>query len=458
MPNPRRFSAADFLLLALVLATAGAARAWYLSACCAQGTSDGPFRVQDDWYAERDQLVANLKERGEFMARAPLAAADEKTAHTSFVYPWLLAALARPAGDLSATYQRVRWGQAALGALAAALYFLFARRAFRNRVAALLAGLFCALHPYWVVNVADISDGVLASFLLALCLFFGVRGGQRGGALTSLTYGLGLAALASVRPALLPFAFVAALWFLWRCQRLPTGWMYAVLGFLGFVLGLVPWVTRNFETFRDVTPIVDSAFLHLWAGNNPRATGGPQTEDDMRRALDDANPGRADELKRMSQPERYRALAREAWDEVRRFPGTTARRRLRAAVAFFVGDQWLTDGRLVAEYPPALSGSPEWVERAAPALFAGSLLFMLVLGTIGWRWSYAWRTEAMPSSLAPFWVLLPYLLAHAEALHGPRLPLDGLLLSYAALSLVALVGPAARLGAWREETERKIYV
>lgn len=458
MPGPRRFSAADLLLLVLVVAAAGAARGWYLSACCANATTEGPFRVQDDWHAERDELVANLRDRGEFTARAPLAAGDEKTAHTSFVYPWLLSAVDRAASDLAISYQRVRWGQAALGALAAGLYFLFARRAFRSGAVALLAGLFCALHPYWVVNVAEISDGVLASFLLALCLFLGVRAGQRGGALTSLLYGLGLAALASVRPALLPFAFVAALWFLWRCQRLASGWMYAVLGFLGFVMGLTPWLTRNFETFRDVTPIVDSAFLHLWEGNNPRATGGPQTEEDMRRALDDIKPGRADELTRMSQPERYRSLAHDVADEVSRMPGTTCQRRLRAAVGFFVGDQWLTDSRLVGEYPPLLAESPEWIERAAPALFAGSLLFMLVAGAVGWRWSYAWRLDAMPSSLAPFWVLLPYLLTHSEALQGPRLPLDGVLLCYAALTLVALVSPTARQGTWREEPDRKIYV
>ena len=30
-----------------------------------------------------------------------------------------------------------------------------------------LAGLFCAFHPFWVVNVAELNDGVLTSFLLS---------------------------------------------------------------------------------------------------------------------------------------------------------------------------------------------------------------------------------------------------------------------------------------------------
>ena len=35
---------------------------------------------------------------------------------------------------------------------------------------------------------------------------------------------------------------------------------------------------------------------------------------------------------------------------------------------------------------------------------------------LGWRWSYGWRSEAMPSSLAVVWISLPYLLSHAANL------------------------------------------
>ena len=39
---------------------------------------------------------------------------------------------------------------------------------------------------------------------------------------------------------------------------------------------------------------------------------------------------------------------------------------------------------------------------------------------------------------ALMWVPLPYLLSHAEALSGPRLPLDGVLLCYSAFVLACL--------------------
>jgi hypothetical protein len=55
-----------------------------------------------------------------------------------------------------------------------------------------------------------------------------------------------------------------------------------------------------------------------------------------------------------------------------------------------------------------------------------------------WRWTLPWRVQAMPSSLALFCIPLPYMLGHAEWLHGPRLPMDGILLTCAAFVLACL--------------------
>ena len=50
--------------------------------------------------------------------------------------------------------------------------------------------------------------------------------------------------------------------------------------------------------------------------------------------------------------------------------------------------------------------------------------------------------KSFASSLALVWIPLPYLLGHAESLSGPRLPLDGILLTYTALTLACLFVPA----------------
>jgi hypothetical protein len=429
------FRLADLVLLLLTLALALAARVGYLVQYADHAATPGPLQVQEET-SEQAALIANIKAYRWFGCVAPLAADEERTAHVAPGYPWLLGELARLLPETVRMEAVVRWVQAALGAVTAVLYFLFALRAFGSRVVAWLTGILCALHPFWIVDTAAISDGVLATFLLAACIFLGARGGAAGGALTSLLLGLALAGLALVRAALFPFAVVALLWFLLRCRRLANGWLAAILAFLGFVTGLAPWTLRNFEAFQDVFPIVDSMYFHLWSGNNPRATGGPLDKSVLTQAL----PRSADELAGMSQPDRYRELARPVVEELQHDPQAALERRLWAGLCFFFGEDWLTQRKLARAIGYQDNG--ETLVRDSgplPLLLVASLLGLLLLGALGWRLTYGWRQTSMPAALAVCWVPLPYILSHGEALSGPRLPLDGVFLCYAAFTLACLV-------------------
>jgi 4-amino-4-deoxy-L-arabinose transferase-like glycosyltransferase len=447
MANLRPFATGDFLLLALVLLLAGGARAGYLIVCADSGKQPGPLRVQDEPRRlhglppgttlrgkadpnELDGLVHNLKERNWFGTLAPLAGHEEQTAHVAPGYPWLLAWLSRVVPDERLDFT-VRWIQCVLGALAAALYFLFALRAFPGRAVAVLAGLFTALHPFWIVNTAAINDGTLTTFLLALVLFLGTVITQTSGPIASLLYGLGLAGLCLVRAALLPFSFLAVAWLLLRSRSLQRGWLCALLAFLGFANGLAPWTVRNIQRFGEPVPIVDSAYLHLWAGNNPQADGGPLT-DSMLASLPD------DLAKVESQPARYARLGKRVKEEVVQHPAKTIDRRFRSGLAFFLGADWSRTGAFAE---PVSGGGelPGWLARYDEVILAGTLLGMLLLAVLGWRWSYAWRAEMVPATLALLWVPLPYLLGHAEALSGPRLPLDGVLFCLAAFAIACLL-------------------
>jgi hypothetical protein len=446
MAELRRFGLIDLLLLLVVLVLAGGARAGYLMVFADSGRNGGPFRVQEDppvapdprhpdegRPSEQDVLVRHLTQQQQFHCRAPFAARTEETAHVSPGYPWLLALLDNVIPKERSLDSAVRWGQAGLGTLTAGLYFLFARRAFRSLLVATLAGVLTALHPFWIVATATVSDGVLASFLLALVLCLGARSGEAGGALSSLLYGLGLAALALVRAACLPFAFLALVWFLFRSRTLTRGWLAALLAFLGFVNGLVPWTIRNYQVFHEPIPIVDSAWLHLWIGNNPHGTGGPPTD-----AMWASAPVK--ELEAVTrQPERYARLAPKAWKEVQEHPAETLFRRLRAAVIFCTGELWLTQkGTLAERTSSPVEDLRDWWPDAFAISLQAALLVMLLVGFLGWRWSYAWRWESMPAFLAVVWIPLPYILGHGEALSGPRLPLDGVLLCYVAVVLGVL--------------------
>lgn len=447
MADMRRFGLLDALLLLLVFVAAAGARASYLMQCAENGQKAGPLRVQDPWPimpgyvppegmrggktpSELDVLIHNVQKDLRFHAKAPFASSEEPTAHVAPGYPYLVGLLGQqvPEGQLD---YFVRWIQVGLGTFTAGFYFLFARRAFRSLLVGTLAGLLTALHPYWVVEVAQINDGTLASCALALCLLLGSQAGEKGGALKSLLLGASLGGLALVRAEFLPFSFVMLVWFLLRSRSLRLGWLCALCAFLGFGTALAPWTIRNYEVFQEPIPIVSSTYYHLWIGNNPEATGGPVTE----KMLGEAP---REELQQLaSQPARYARLGQEVLKEMQDRPVPTVQRRLKAILVFLLGQRWLDDGTLVEVDPVEVM--PDWLRDVYPIAFPAVLLGMLTLGFLGWRWTYGWRRECIPAALAVVWVPLPYVLGHGTALSGARLPLDGVLLCLSAFTVGCLI-------------------
>jgi 4-amino-4-deoxy-L-arabinose transferase-like glycosyltransferase len=444
MTELRSFKLIDWILWLLVLAAAAGARWWYITEFTGKDATapDAVWHVQEPPQTSgtpTDQLVAKMNESGVlpgFAGTPPLAAKEGPTAFWSPGYPMLRSLLeknlqsrvADSPNPPAAVHGYVRWAQLGLGSLAAGLYFAVGRRAFHSRLIGLLAGLFYAANPFAVINVGELQDGTLTSFLLALALALGVRAGQQGGPLTSLLYGVALAALSLTRAALLPFAVAALLWFFLRSRTLKGGWLGAIVALLGFAGGIAPWIVRNHQDVKDIIPIVDSAGWHLWIGNNPQASGGP-FDQKMEAQLSD----RKKQLAELPEGKRYLQLLEDARSEAIDNPTATCKRRLAALAYFFVGAS-------VAEGKGAMAGEgsqapPAWLDQ----VLYGTLLLTVVLGLIGWRWSFGWRYQSGPLAIALFWIPIPYILGHAELLHGPRLPLDGPLMCLAAMALVCLI-------------------
>src|SRR5262249_58812820 len=126
-----------------------------------------------------------------------------------------------------------------------------------------------------------------------------------------------------------------------------------VLAFLGFANGLVPWALRNQQATGDAVPIVDSAYLHLWIGNNPKATGGPQTEAELLQGLAESRGEPAGDVLRsmgeLPQKHRYGRLAHDVLRQVETDAGGTLKRRLWAGLCFVFGEDWLTKRVLARE-------------------------------------------------------------------------------------------------------------
>ena len=100
-------------------------------------------------------------------------------------------------------------------------------------------------------------------------------------------------------------------------------------------------------------------------------------------------------------------------------------------------EAWV-DGDLMAT-PGKFDPIPAWLGENLPLIFYASTLGMLALHVLGWRWTYAWRHGGRLLALATIFIPLPYILSHAEGLVGPRLPLDGVLLTFAAFALACLI-------------------
>lgn len=385
-----------------------------------------------------DQLVDNLKKDGlaGFVSRTPLGPEkEEPTAHLSPLYPLMRAGIEKLAEDQKETLpfskgSAVRWVQLVLGALTCLCYYLVAWRAFgQNQLLALLVGLVTAFYPFWIINTGELEDGVLASFLLAWSLSLGIYVGQKGGVVRSFLLGVVLAALALTRASLLPFAIVVQLWFFLRCRSVPQGSLSAIFCLLGFIGGLAPWAYQCFHVFHAPVPIVNSAWFHVWVGNNP-ATDGGNYQWSMKKRLD---PVLFKKLEATPVTDRYALLAETVTSEIIEKPADTAKRRLKSAMQFLFGT-------------PTMHGTLFWPgEKTSPAplwlrpVLLLSLVAILALALLGWRWSYGWKKQSAPLSLAVFWVPLPYLLSHADQLHSSRLPWDGVLIVLAAVGLLAML-------------------
>src|SRR5205807_5416918 len=221
-----------------------------------------------------------------------------------------------------------------------------------------------------------------------------------------------------------------------------------------FTIGLAPWEFRNWKTFNAIVPIVDSVYLNLWVGNNPRSTGGPQLEQAVLETLADArgeDPKQTlEELGQLAQKDRYDGLGTLVLKQIRSDPAAAVKHRFEAGAAFLLGESWLKDRVFWRVSEQDAGKFPEWLESAYPALLSGGLLLILLFGLLGWRWSFAWQAQAMPSSLAFVWIPLPYILGHAEFLSGARLPLDGIFLTYTAVAIACLLSPG-----WQSLPESK---
>jgi 4-amino-4-deoxy-L-arabinose transferase-like glycosyltransferase len=186
----------------------------------------------------------------------------------------------------------IKYGLAACDAITVLLIFLIAKFVHRSTVAAAIAALLAALHPFFIGSVTDIRSEPLFMMLLVASIWLLLRGSLASSgvvlALATLTRPTGLLCI--------PLFAVFAMWRGDRSRRLRAG----VVFLMSVGITLAPWVARNVIRFGEPILVNDAAGFNLWRGTHP-------------------------ELMRVVDTHESAAFARGAWEFEARTAATVAR-------------------------------------------------------------------------------------------------------------------------------------
>ncbi len=187
---------------------------------------------------EYDILAQNLSS-----GRGYVGALGAPTSFRPPLYPFLLAALYSVFGH---SYPAVRLFQACLDTLTVFLLYLIGRR-IHSEKAGLLAGLFAAVYPSYVILTKFLFTETLFTFLLTLSvfLFLKVRGLKSKTAPIFLGLTLGFLALARSTAMLLPAAYILVLLTSISRDKHRRALYFSGLLLLAYSVTLAPWSLRN---------------------------------------------------------------------------------------------------------------------------------------------------------------------------------------------------------------------
>lgn len=213
----------------------------------------------------------------------PFAQANAPTSHWSFLYTGLVAGIYSVAG---AHPLAVRLLQAIVcGLLMPLLTYRLSRRIFAHKVngeaLALLAALLAAIYAYFVLYGAMVQTealficAVLWSLERALILDMQLADLPTGkGSLirTSLTLGLSLGVATLLRQSIMPWVLVLWLWLLvtgWRAHYLRAA--VAVLAISAFVVALciAPFTLRNLRVYGDFLLLNSNSGYAMYSAQHP---------------------------------------------------------------------------------------------------------------------------------------------------------------------------------------------
>ncbi|MBA3640362.1 MAG: hypothetical protein M3541_00740 [Acidobacteriota bacterium] len=189
-------------------------------------------------------------------------------------YPAFLSLLA-PDPAASSAPARIKGVQAVLGALVVVMIGILAARAWSPAAGAVAAFLAAAYPPLVWISAYVFSESLympiaFGSVLLlaAACERAREQQATRSGGALMIAAGLLAGSAVLIRPGMLFFLPLVALWFVRRRQ-----WSLALAFCVAATVVVAPWTLRNARTYGRLVLVASEGGVTFWTGNHPLARG-----------------------------------------------------------------------------------------------------------------------------------------------------------------------------------------
>lgn len=190
-------------------------------------------------------------------------------------YPLFLTIIGAGSGEPSSSPARVKIAQSIVGAMVIWLIGTIALRAAGGAAGVAAAALAAVYPPLVWIGAYVLSETLYSALALGAVVLLDMaveradkQGNARAGGASALGAGLlsGIAIL--VRPAMLFFLPLAAVW-LWRRRRRSL----AVALIVTSVAVVAPWTARNYRVYGRFVLVASEGGVTFWTGNHPLARG-----------------------------------------------------------------------------------------------------------------------------------------------------------------------------------------
>lgn len=223
--------------------------------------------VQDQ--VSYDALARSLLDgRGYSFAKNwyPFTPPNTPTAHWSFLYPLYLAGTYAITGYHPLTARLLQG--AVGGALLCFLVYKIGRRAADENTGLVAAGL-AAVYGYLIYYNAALMTETFSVVLILLTLYLSIELKENPTPMRWVGLGLSLGLAALLRQTVLLFAPFLLVWLFMELRARGIRWWHFVLPVMIIFLMISPWTLRNYLVYREFLLLNSNAGYALYASNNP---------------------------------------------------------------------------------------------------------------------------------------------------------------------------------------------